>query len=139
LTFAARPNESVPFLRQHVVPVPRVNQRELARLIHQLNDSSFDAREQATQSLIQLGDPIHSRLRTFLKDPGLPSETRKRILLILDQGQEAPSVIRYQRLIAALEYMDDPSARAFLKTLAEGEPDSPLTKEAKAAYLRHPR
>jgi hypothetical protein len=60
----------------------------------------------------------------------------KTLLEGLEKFATAPDLIHSNRTLEVLEHMDTPEAHAWLRTLAQGEPDARLTLDAKAALAR---
>jgi hypothetical protein len=133
---AAVPEQAVPFLRQHMPPVPRPDAKALARWIADLDSEDFMVRQKATDELSKLGDAITPALREALQ--GKPSlEMRRRIQQLLDQSRDWTSErSRAHRAIQALEHIASPAAREVLQVLAEGAPESFRTVQAKASLQR---
>jgi hypothetical protein len=141
---ALSPKQAVPFLRQQLPAVPKVDSAHLERLISQLNADEFASREEATSELIKLGEAAAPALQCALEaDPGL--ELKRRAQKILQQLEskrslesKAPSAsfLRMLRAIEVLERAGTPEATEVLRDIAEGEPAARLTKEAQAALKR---
>jgi RNA polymerase sigma factor (sigma-70 family) len=135
-SLVASPEQSVPFLRQRLRPVPRADSAVVARLLADLDSDDFTVRQRATDELSKFGDAITADLRRALaKRP--PLEVRRRIQQQLDQTHDwTPERLLDHRAIQVLERIGTPAARQVLETLADGAPDARRTEEAKAA-LRH--
>jgi WD40 repeat protein len=137
---AASPKECVTLLRQRVRPVqPQPpGERELGRLIADLDSDDFATREQATRRLEEAGPAARAALTRALE--GRPSaEAKKRlesVLRRLDAPDEWLGLLRPLRAVEALERADTPEARRLLEELAAGRSDALLTREAKAALAR---
>jgi HEAT repeat protein len=106
--------------------------------IAKLDDDDFDTREKAVGELAKLGAAARPALQKVLEDS--PSaEQRQRINGLLDKlGKSAipPEDLRGVRAIEALELIHTEPAKELLKRLAEGMPDSALTREAAASCRR---
>ena len=137
---AARPKEVVPFLEIQLRPVPHFCPRRLQILIRELDSDQFDIRERSSRALERLGEAIEPELRKALA--GRASlEMRRRIRFLLenftfDRLHPSPDRLRQARAIEVLEQIGDAPSRRLLGLLAEGEPEAPLTIEAKAALER---
>jgi RNA polymerase sigma factor (sigma-70 family) len=132
----AAPEQAVPFLQKHLLPVPRLEAKTVARLIADLDSDDFKVRQKATEELTKLGDAIAPALQTALE--GKPSlEVRRRIQQLLDQTRDwTPEHLRDHRAIQALEHIGTSQARELLQKLAAGAPETLRTEEAKAALRR---
>ncbi len=108
------------------------------RLIAGLDSNRFAVREKAYRELLKLGDLAGPILRQA--SAGTPSlETRRRIdqlLADLHRPPRSPAQIQTLRAIAVLEYIGTPEARLLLRSLAEGAPETRVTREALAAQKR---
>jgi WD40 repeat protein len=133
---AAAPEQAVPFLRQHLRPVPRPEAKTVARWIADLGDDDFKVRQNATQELSKLGDAVAPALRQALAaQPAL--EVRHRIQQLLDQTRDwTPERLRQHRAIQALEHIGTQPVRGALAELAGGAPEALLTEEGKVALKR---
>ncbi len=133
----AAPQQSVPFLKAHLRPVPAVDAQRVARLIADLDDERFAVRDKASADLAKLGDLAEPFLRKTLE--GKPSpEVRRRAQTILEGLHRALSAepLREVRAVELLEQIGTPSARTVLAALAEGAAGARLTREAKATLRR---
>jgi hypothetical protein len=140
LDLAAQAEQTVSFLARQVRPVPTPDPRRLSRLLADLDHPRFPVRERATQDLERLGEPAEAALREALA--GRPSpEVRRRIEKVLESNKNLrlhPSreQRRLERAVEVLEMIGRAPARQLLKTLAEGTPDAPLTRDAQGALER---
>jgi hypothetical protein len=132
----ASAEQAAPFLAKHLRPVPRPDEKTVARLIADLNSDEFSVRQKATEELGKLGDVIAPALRQALD--GKPAlEMRRRVQQLLDQTQEWKAErLCEHRAIQALEHIDTPKAKEILEALAAGAPSAYRTEEAKAALRR---
>jgi WD40 repeat protein len=133
---AAVPEQSVPFLKAHLSPVPVIEPEQFARLLRDLDDPSFEVREKATHHLVRFGDAVSQRLRGLLQQKGLSVEVRRRIELVLSMKEDAGARLRLHRAVTCLQAMCHPAADALLKSLSEGEPHAALTQDARASWRR---
>jgi WD40 repeat protein len=123
----------VAFLKNHLKPARAADDPTVARLLRDLDDDSFEAREKATADLLKMGEPIEASLRRALSDrPSL--EVRRRIENL--QAKLRREILRATRAVEVLEQIGDAEAQALLSELAQGVSDSPLTQEAKASLQR---
>jgi RNA polymerase sigma factor (sigma-70 family) len=133
----AAPQQSIPFLKSHLRPVPAVRAERVARLIADLDDERFAVRDKASADLAKLGDLAEPFLRKTLE--GKPSlEVRHRIQTILEGLHHAlpAEQLREVRGVELLERIGTPSAQTVLSALAEGAAGARLTREAKATLRR---
>ncbi len=138
-TLAAAPQQAVPFLKEHLHPVPRVSPDRLQQLIADLDADEFARREQASRELAKLGSEAEPALRKARESkPSL--EVRRRVDALLEdlacQTEMTPDALRHIRAIQVLEQIGSPEARNILKSLAQGAPAAPATRDAAAAWDR---
>jgi hypothetical protein len=128
-----------------------MDQKELARLLSDLDSNQFAVREKASAALESMGTRVESVLRKALA--GKPSaELRRRIDALMEKIQ-APippaKELREIRGVEILESLAAPRADAapgadasrlaalsLLEKLAAGAPEARLTQEAKASLER---
>jgi RNA polymerase sigma factor (sigma-70 family) len=136
------PEQAVALFKERLRPAADKSER-IAKLIAQLDDAKFAARDAATKELRTLGSEAEPALRRALNQkPSL--EKRRRIEDILDRpAMLAPEVVQGIRAMEVLEYLATSGADAtrraaiaLLKKLAGGAPEARLTQEAKAALRR---
>ncbi len=128
------PARAVALLKEHLRPIVPADARRLDRLLTDLGSGAFAAREKAARELRKLGLAAESALRRALAaGPGL--EARRRIEGLLAQ-LEASDQSRLGRAVEVLERIGTPAARQLLQTLAAGEAEARLTREAQAALRR---
>jgi WD40 repeat protein len=114
--------------------------RRITRLIADLDDDRFEARDKASNELERLGSTAEPALRNALG--GKPSlEVQQRLTTLLEKlikpEQARPSEhIWVLRAIEALEQAGTPEARAVLETLAKDKAKSRLAHEAADALQR---
>jgi hypothetical protein len=131
------PEQAVALLRTSVKPVARVDAARVEELIRQLDDKRFKVRQQANRELEKLGEAVEGPLRRVLKGKS-SLEHRRRAEQLLQKFQGAPSAerLRGPRAVFALERIGTATARELLRSIAGGDPDAPLTREAKSALER---
>src|SRR5262249_10936802 len=103
----------------------------VARLINELGSDRFAERNAAAQELEKMGDLVLPALeQTLINAPSLEMQRRLEVLArklrILTREQ-----LRTLRAIEALGRMETAKAGELLQKLAEGAPESRLTKEAR--------
>jgi hypothetical protein len=138
--FLAAPADAVPLVQKRVPPVPgkAADAEALAQLIAELDRDSFDVREKAARELQQAGKAALPALRKARENP--PSqEVRRRVEQLLEK-LESPNLsgeqLRSLRAVELLERVGSPEARRVLEGLTRGNPDAPLTQEARASLER---
>jgi hypothetical protein len=135
----AAPEPAVALLRDKLLlSVSQADPHRLARLMEELDDESFDARERATEELERLGYEAEPALCKKLA--ARPSaESRRRIVAILtklEQRAVSGYSLRLLRGLEALDGIGTPEARQALEKLAAGPADAWLTQQAKASLAR---
>jgi hypothetical protein len=127
---------TVPFLKGHLSPDPLPDENRLKRLMAQLDNESFQSRQEAQRDLENLGDLALAILKRTLKArPSL--EVRRRIDEILNKAQPLSREKRqHLRAIDVLEQLATPDAKELLRTLSKGAPSSRITAAAQAALDR---
>lgn len=133
---ARHPTQSVPLLREHVPPARALDaemRRQVDAWLTDLDSDKADEREHANTALegiVMRAEPI---LRKALSArPSL--EQRKRIERVLEHLEREQ--IMLGRVLETLEHIQTPESRQLLETLAAGEADLWLPREAKAALQR---
>lgn len=136
-SLVADPERALPLLREHLRPAPGID-RQLARLLADLDSGEFPVREQAMSEIRKRGERVRPALQATLKDkPSL--ELRRRVQGLLDElGTETlpPERLRDLRAVAVLEQLGSDEAQKLLAVVAAGAPAARLTREAKAALAR---
>jgi WD40 repeat protein len=140
----AVPEQAVALLQRELRPVPKLKPNHLARLIADLDAEEFATRQRAMAELEKLGEVAEAPLRRALEGgPSLEVRRRAAELLTRIERQRGPNPpperLRTLRSVELLEHLGTPEARALLQDLASGEPEAPLTRQARAALRRLPR
>jgi RNA polymerase sigma factor (sigma-70 family) len=128
--------DTVSVLRKRLRPAVSADPARLDRLVAELDSDDFIVREKATRELAALGDRAEPALRKTL--PKASAESRRRIediLKLIDPSSSA-DLLRGLRAMEVLEWVGSADARQVLKTLAEGDPQARLTRDAKASLRR---
>jgi hypothetical protein len=128
--------QTVPFLQGRLRPDSPADVNRLRRLVAQLDDDSFQAREKARRELEDMGGLAAAVLRSTLEaKPSL--EVRRRIEGILNKVQSpSPKRRQYLRAIDVLEHLATSDAKEILRTLSKGAPGTQVTTAAQAALDR---
>ncbi len=142
LRWMASPDAATGFLAARIKPPADPDGAKIARLIADLDNDSFDVRENAGKELIQFGEKAETALGRILEG-GTPSpEVRSRAEKLLGQlnpmGLPAPpsSELIALRVLEILANCRTPEAEKAIQELAAGPADLPLTRQAKAALER---
>jgi hypothetical protein len=135
---AAHPGLAVPLLRKRMQPAAAPAEREIGRLLANLDSDDFATRDRATTALAKLGEPAESALLELLAAHPSPEARLRaeRLLERLERPALAPDQLRTLRALEVLESGDTPGARAVLEALAGGLPAARLTREARGALER---
>jgi len=132
------PDNAVALLGEKLQKPKPVDTKRIERLIADLDNNRFAAREQATKELGALRDLAAPALLKALA--GNPSPEARRgleaLLAPLDGTSLSPETVRQIRAVQALELIGNPEARRLLEKLAAELPETRLTQEAKAATAR---
>jgi hypothetical protein len=136
---ALSPKRVLPFLAERLHPITPLDERQqkqVERLLADLDKESFTARQRAETELEKMGPAIEPALRKVLDDkPSL--EVRRRIEKVLEKMTDER--LRTLRALEAIEYMNTPEARRLLESLANGTPRAWLTEEARKSRKRMDR
>jgi RNA polymerase sigma factor (sigma-70 family) len=138
-TLRADPARSVPFLQERLRPrAEGPDDKQLKRLVADLDSDDFDAREKATKELEQLGKDAESALRGALADSPSPEVQVRAERLLKGIGEAALTAEQKRdvRAVRVLEQAGAPQAKALLEALTEESPGWWATQEAKAALQR---
>jgi hypothetical protein len=135
---AAAPREALPFLKDNAKPPTTAALDRIPKLIKELDDESFEVRENASAELERLGTLAVPALREALKSPS--AEVVKRAEALLDKKPDTPPVtaeeLKVVRVVEALQLMGTAEVKPVLEKLASGPAASLATLEAKAALAR---
>lgn len=133
---ARNPKKSVPLLREHLPPARALDaemRKQIERWLTDLDSDQDAVRQQANAELEKRVVMTEPMLRKALTNrPSL--DQRKRIERVLDRLEHER--VTLGRALEALEHAHTPESRQLLETLAAGEPEVWLTREAKAALQR---
>jgi WD40 repeat protein len=141
---ANSPKQAVPFLRQQLPIIPKVDPLGTHQLVAQLDAEKFTIRQKAMSELENLGEAAEPALRRALKDNPTPELDwrAKQLLKKLESKRQQESkrlpgsLVQILRAIEALEWAGTPEAVKVLRGIAEGEPSARQTREAQAALKR---
>jgi hypothetical protein len=138
---AAAPAQSVPLLRERLRATPPAAKKQVERWIAGLDSDKFDEREETTREPGRQGDRVGAALRRLLAgSPSAEARRRAEELLARIDGPVGPVTdpdrLRELRAVEVLEWVGKGEARDLLKTLAEGDAEASLTRDAAAALRR---
>jgi WD40 repeat protein len=107
-------------------------EKETERLIADLDNDSFDVRENASRALGLAGNVVRPALLKAKKEKSGPERKRRLedLLGALAPKEPPREMIRPTRALEVLERVGTPEARRLLEALAKGNPAAPLTAEA---------
>jgi hypothetical protein len=130
---AADGDETVRRLRERMLPKAAADNLAVDRLIAELDDDAFEAREQATQSLTETSIGIAPRLREALKT-SKSAEVRARLQKVLHHMNNEE--LRAVRAITVLVRIDSAASETLLSEIARGPEDRPHTVAARGALAQ---
>jgi WD40 repeat protein len=137
-SFAAAPETTTAFLKDHIRPAAPADADKVERLIADLDSPRFAERKQAAVELEKIGESAIPLLRKALEaEP--TAEARKRMEELLkktDSGAPRGELLRSLRVVEVLETISTPEAKSVLQALAKGTADASLTRAAQAALER---
>jgi hypothetical protein len=128
--------QSVPFLAAHLNPVAPPDSQRVSRLIADLDNDAFAARQKATNELEHFGELVEPALRRALRNNPSP-ESRQRLEQLLGKLESwSGERLRALRATAVLENIATAEAWQILESLARGAPEARLTQEVRASLGR---
>ncbi|HEY7312524.1 MAG TPA: sigma-70 family RNA polymerase sigma factor [Gemmataceae bacterium] len=134
---AATPKQAVALLKSRLKPAAAIDEKQLHRLISDLDSGKFAVREAASRELEQRGAEAEPALRRALADrPSLETRRRLEPLLTAAHMLRSPEAIAQVRAVQVLERIGTAEARQVLEKLATGAPAARQTREAKASLQR---
>ncbi len=136
----ARPEQTVPLLRDRLRPVVAADKGKVTRLLAELDSEEFAVRERATAELERLGERAAELCREAL-DKATSAEARRRLTTVLDrdaskQWDLAPDRLRALRAVEVLERIGTADAVKVLAALGRGAAGARLTWEAEQSRRR---
>jgi RNA polymerase sigma factor (sigma-70 family) len=130
--------KSIPFLREQLLSPSFPDERQIGRMIMDLDDDSVMVREKATKELTKLGKYGEPPLRRALENK--PSnEVRSRVELVLRRLhglKPSPDVVRIVRILDILERIGTPEARKLVETILQNTEEPRVISEAKGTLER---
>jgi hypothetical protein len=131
-------DQAIPFLRDQVFSPSFPDDRQIARMIADLDDDSVDVRETATQKLTKLGKHGEKALRSALENkPSNEAQSRIQLLLRrLRDSKPSPDLVRTLRILEVLERIGTIKARKLVETIGQEASEPRVASEAKATLSR---
>jgi hypothetical protein len=133
---AAAPEQTVPFLRQHLKPAPAPDLKHIRQLVEMFDSDDFEKRQKAAEELEKQADTAVSLLQQILMKEKPSLEVRRRLQQIVEAIPSKPETLRAVRAVEALEWIATPDAVRLLGELARGAAEARLTREASATKGR---
>jgi WD40 repeat protein len=133
------PEQAVGLVRARLQPAPPGGpEQQIDRLIADLDHDDYAVREKATRDLQRMGRLAELSLRQAAATAS-SVEVRRRAESVLEKlrsGVLPPEVLRPGRAVEVLERLGTAEGRQVLEELSRGDPDAPLTRDARAALAR---
>jgi hypothetical protein len=128
-------DETLPFLREKLIPVAAPDPAHVAQALRDLNSNFFRVREAARKRLESWGESVQADLHETLAATRDPNTARllNGLLAALDSQVNATERLRLRRAVAILSDIGTPEARRFLEELAAGARGAYLTRQAHEA------
>lgn len=138
---AAAPEQALKLLKERVKPSPAMDAAErktIETYLGDLDSEEFDRREKATLELIKLGSRARPTIQARLDGELKSLEVRRRLERIMEKlkGGLSPEEQRGLRALEVLEQIGTPEAKQLMRTIGEGEPGVPLTRDARKRLAR---
>ena len=128
------PKEAVALLRQKIPPAKKLDPKEVARILANLNADRYQDRQKASDDLKSLGYSVEPLLREMVEGE-TRLEVKDRLQKVIDD-LIGPAFLRIRRALEVLETIGNDDAKQLLRELAIGVPDSMLTREAATVLKR---
>jgi WD40 repeat protein len=134
------PAEATALMKAKLSPAKegRIDAGKIDKFIADLDHDDFDRREQASEALRELGKSASAALTNAVQATH-SAEKKRRLTELLDALKvkgPRPEMVRPTRALELLERIATPEAKQVLQELAKGDPDAPLTQDAKATLKR---
>jgi WD40 repeat protein len=137
---AAAPADAVALVRRHLPPAAGrpPARHEMEAWVRDLDADPFDVRDKASRALVEAGLAACPVLEEALAAKP-PPEMKRRLtdlLAALRRPDPPPERVQPTRALELLERLRTPEARRLLEDLAGGNPNAPLTADARATLRR---
>jgi WD40 repeat protein len=130
----AFPEDAMAMIKSNLKPAKAADAERVADLIKKLDSPTFAVRDQAEKELKKLGMAAEEALVTAQKSRSL--ETKRRITELLAHLDTSEDWQRTQTALKLLEELPAASTRELLQSLAKGDSQVRLTREAEAILQR---
>jgi len=132
------PQTAVPFLKNRLKPVPRLDRKQIEGWLVDLDSRDFQTRDQAAKNLDRAGDLAHAALEKKLEEKTVSLEARRRLESLMEKTKTVLSAeeLRTIRGIEVLEGIGTPDAKELLDALAHGGDGAVVTEQARKAVTR---
>jgi RNA polymerase sigma factor (sigma-70 family) len=135
---AGSPEQAKMLIAKNLHASAQVDAKRVTQLIRDLDSDDFDTRDKASAELEKLGEAAEPTIReAYKQQQSAEVHLRLEVLLSkLDGSTPSAGHLRQVRSMEILELLNNPESVDLLKTFANGQADSRLTKEAKAVLER---
>jgi hypothetical protein len=131
----AAADAAVSLFKRRLRPAEAADEKRITRLRADLESNDFDTRDKADKELDKIVESAEPQPRRALA--GKPSvELHQRLERLLDGEALKAARFRALRATEMLERDGGPAARELLQSLAKGDADALLTRQAKASVER---
>jgi WD40 repeat protein/uncharacterized protein (UPF0147 family) len=127
---AAVPEQTLPFLRQHLKPVSAPDDKSVRQLVDMLDSDDFATRQKAADELEKRADSAVGLLRQILANEKTSLEVHRRLQQIVDALENKPESLRAARAVEVLEWIGTPEAVRLIGELAGVAAEARLSREA---------
>ncbi|PQO37035.1 hypothetical protein C5Y96_07710 [Blastopirellula marina] len=131
-------DQTVAWIETHLTAGPVLDEKEIPQLIQALENANPQTHLPAVAQLKRFGSAASPALFTALSKTS-DRKFRQRIESILNLSgkfPKPPEQLQRLRAVSILEKLDNPTADAILKTIADHEPPTETSQEAQAALKR---
>lgn len=131
-----RPGPTVTLLRERLHPVSTLNERDVRRMIGDLDSDSFAVRDKAGAALEPIAESVAPFVREALANKPSP-EVQRKLQHLLEISDAAESMrLRELRAVEIAERLNSNDSRDLLRLWAGGSEPAVLTRAARAALER---
>jgi WD40 repeat protein len=129
---------AVEVIADRLIPAAPADPAAVRKWVAELDSAVFSVRDRAERALAALRELAAPALEEAVKEP-LSAEHRdrlERLLARVDGVEHDPERVRALRAVEVLERIGSPESRRVLESVAAGDPQARLTREASAALER---
>jgi hypothetical protein len=127
--------QAIELLRAKIKPAKKLGIDEILPMVDMLDSDKFAVREKAAKDLQSLGYAVEPILRKLFETEKR-QEVKQRLESIIDRLLGDVELLRVRRALQVLETIGSEDAKRLLRELADGAPDSMLTREAASVLKR---